>query len=170
MLKRWWVRDSYGTVLQALTDEISAPSDKMIRIRLKKPFALLPEALAQPACVIMPERIAMTSPNTQISDPVGSGPFRFKPDERVSGSRVVYERFAGYAPRTEGQTSFLAGPKVVHFDRVEWTFQPDPATASAAMQKNEYDWYEGPAIDLVPLLKRDRNLTLKITNRMGGIG
>lgn len=169
-IKRWWVRDSYGTVLQALTDEISAPSDKMIRIRLKKPFSLLPEALAQPACVIMPERIAMTSPNTQISDPTGSGPFRFKPDERVSGSRVVYEKFAGYTPRTEGQTSFLSGPKLVHFDRVEWTFQPDPATASAAMQKNEYDWYEGPAIDLVPLLKRDRNLTLKITNRMGGIG
>ena len=169
-IKRWWVRDSYGTVLQALTDEISAPSDKLIRIRLKRPFALLPEALAQPACVIMPERIAMTSPNTQISDPTGSGPFRFKPDERVSGSRVVYEKFAGYVPRSDGQTSFLAGPKQVHFDRVEWTFQPDPATAAAAMQKNEYDWYETPAIDLVGLLRRDRSLSLKITNRMGGIG
>ena len=32
------------SVLQALTDEISAPSDTMIRIRLTKPFALLPEA------------------------------------------------------------------------------------------------------------------------------
>ncbi|MCC6718944.1 MAG: ABC transporter substrate-binding protein [Acetobacteraceae bacterium] len=169
-IKRWWVRDSYGTVLQSLTNEITAPSDKVIRIRLKKPFALLPEALAQPACVIMPERIAATSPNVQITDPVGSGPFRFKTDERVSGSRVVYERNAAYVPRPDGQTSFLAGPKVVHFDRVIWTVQPDPATAAAAMQKNEFDWYEAAAIDLVSLLRRDRNLSLRIINRMGGIG
>ncbi len=169
-IRRWWVRDSYGTVLQALTDEISAPNDKMIRIRLKRPFALLPEALAQASCVIMPERIAKTDPNTQITDPTGSGPFRFKTDERVAGARVVYERNAAYVPRGDGQTSFLAGPKVVHFDRVEWTVQPDQATASAAMQKNEFDWFETPATDLVALLRRDRNLTLRIINRMGSVG
>jgi len=169
-IRRWWARDSYGTVLQARTDEIAATSDKVIRFRLKEPFALLPEALAQPACVIMPERIAKTEPTVQITDPTGSGPFRFKPDERIAGSRVVYERFAGYVPRADGTTSFLAGPKVAHFDRVVWTFQPDPATAAAAMQKNEFDWLEGPAVDLVALLRRDPNLQLRIINRMGGIG
>ena len=169
-IRRWWARDSYGTVLQARTDEIVAVNDKTIRIRLKAPFALLPEALAQPACVIMPERIAKTEPTVQITDPTGSGPFRFKPDERVAGSRVVYERFRDYVPRADGQTSFLAGPKVAHFDRVVWTFQPDPATAAAAMQKNEFDWLEGPSVDLITLLRRDRNLDLRIINRMGGIG
>ena len=46
-IRRWWARDSYGTVLQARTDEISAVNDKTIRIRLKAPFGLLPEALAE---------------------------------------------------------------------------------------------------------------------------
>ncbi len=169
-IRRWWQRDSYGTVLQARTDEISAVDDKKIRFRLKEAFALLPEALAQPACVMMPERIAKTESTVQITDPTGSGPFRFRTDERVAGSRVVYERFAGYVPRSEGTTSFLAGPKQVHFDRVVWTFQPDPATAAAAMQANEFDWLEGPSIDLTSLLRRDRNLELRIINRMGGIG
>jgi peptide/nickel transport system substrate-binding protein len=169
-IRRWWARDSYGTVLQARTDEISAVDDKKIRFRLKQPFALLPEALAQPACVMMPERIAKTESTVQITDPTGSGPFRFKTDERVAGSRVVYEKFAGYVPRSEGTTSFLAGPKQVHFDRVVWTFQPDPATAAAAMQANEFDWLEGPAIDLISLLRRNKNLDLRIINRMGGIG
>ena len=44
----------------ARTDELSAPSDKVIRFRLKKPFALLPNALAEVYCAIMPERLAKT--------------------------------------------------------------------------------------------------------------
>ena len=41
-IQRWWKRDAFGSVLAAVTDEMSAPSDKVIRFRLKKPFALLP--------------------------------------------------------------------------------------------------------------------------------
>ena len=51
---------------------------------------------------IMPERLARTDPFKQVTETVGSGPFRFKADERVPGSRVVYERFAGYKPRETG--------------------------------------------------------------------
>ena len=118
----------------------------------------------------MPERIAATDANTQISDPTGSGPFRFLPDERVPGSRSVYARFESYQPRTQGITSFLAGPRVVHFDRAVWTFQPDASTSAAAIAKGEFDWWENPAIDLVGLLRRDRNLVVDVKNRMGSIG
>jgi len=115
---RWGQRDAFGSALMSRTDEVSAPSDRIIRIRLKRPFALVPVALAQPNCVIMPERIARTDANAQITDPTGSGPFRFVTAERVQGSRSVYARFDGYVPRPEGTTSFLAGPRTVHFDRV----------------------------------------------------
>ena len=40
-IQRWWQRDGFGGVLRAATDEVSAPSDKVIRFRLKKPFPLL---------------------------------------------------------------------------------------------------------------------------------
>ena len=148
---RWGKRDAFGSAMMSRTDEVSAPSDRVIRIRLKKPFALLPVALAQPNCVIMPERIARTDANVQISDPTGSGPFRFLTDERIQGSRSVYAKFDGYVPRPEGKTDFLAGPRIVHFDRVVWTFQPDPATSAAALGKGEFDWWENPPIDLVAL-------------------
>jgi peptide/nickel transport system substrate-binding protein len=39
---RWGQRDAYGSVLLARSDEIAAQSDRVIRIRLKKPFSLLP--------------------------------------------------------------------------------------------------------------------------------
>ncbi len=93
-------------------------------------------------CPIMPERLARTDPFKQVTEMVGSGPFRFKADERVPGSRVVYERFDGYVPRAGGTPDWTAGPKVVHFDRVEWHVIPDAATAAGALQRGEVDWWE----------------------------
>jgi len=169
-IQRWARRDAFGSAMIGRVNEITAPSDNVIRIRLKKLFTLLPVALAQPNCVIMPQRIAQTDANTQITDPTGSGPFRFLTNERIQGSRSVYAKFEGYAPRPEGKTSFLAGPRVVHFERVVWTFQPDSATSAAALMKGEFDWWENPPHDLVGMLRSNKSLVVDVKNRMGSIG
>jgi peptide/nickel transport system substrate-binding protein len=168
-IRRWSRRDAFGATLAARTDEISAPSDKIIRFRLKKPFALLPDALAViiSVPVIMPERLARTDPFKQVTEMIGSGPFVFRADERVPGSRVVYEKFAGYVPRPDGTPEFASGPKIVHFDRVEWTVVPDPATAASALASGEFDWWENPALDLVPQLRRARNLSVEVKDETG---
>ncbi|URD35991.1 ABC transporter substrate-binding protein [Methylobacterium tardum] len=169
-IARWGKRDAMGQTLMAYTDELSAPDDRTIQFRLKKPFALLPDALGKvgsPICAIMPERLAKTDPFTQVTEMVGSGPFRFKADERVVGARVVYERFAGYVPREGGEPQWTSGPKRAFADRVEWTIIPDQATAASAMQTGEMDWWEQPPADLVPTLG---NLTTRITDPTGLIG
>ncbi|MBV8704734.1 MAG: ABC transporter substrate-binding protein [Acetobacteraceae bacterium] len=171
-LNRWGKRDAFGSVLMATTDELSAPSDKTIRFRLKTPFPLLPAALAtitNMPCV-MPERLARTDPFQQVAEVVGSGPFRFLAAERVPGSRVVYERFAGYVPRQDGPAEYTAGPKPVNFDRVEWTVSPDPATNAAALSAGEFDWWENPTIDLVPSLKQSGDLVTVVKDHTGEIG
>src|ERR1700730_12833694 len=157
-IQRFAKRDPFGGALMVRTDEISAPSDKVIRFRLNKPFALLPNALAQVYCAIMPERLAKTDAMQQVSEAMGSGPFKFLASERVSGQRVVYEKNAKYIPRKDGKPSFNAGPKVVYIDRVVSNFIPDPATASAALMQGEIDWWENPTIDLVPQLKSNKDL------------
>ena len=172
-IQRWWKRNTFGAVLASATDEISAPSDKVIRFRLKKPFPLLPTALAaisSSMCAMMPERLAKTDPFQQVTEMVGSGPFRFLANERVPGSKVVYEKFAGYVSRTDGPAESTAGPKTVFFDRVEWIVQPDAATASAALSSGEFDWWENPTIDLVPQLKGDKKLTVVVKDQTGEIG
>jgi peptide/nickel transport system substrate-binding protein len=169
-IQRFARRDPFGGALMVRTDEISAPSDKVIRFRLNKPFALLPNALAQVYCAIMPERLAKTDAMQQVSEAMGSGPFKFLASERVSGQRVVYEKNAKYIPRKDGRPSFNAGPKVVYIDRVVWNFIPDPATASAALMQGEIDWWENPTIDLVPQLKTNKDLTLAVKDRTGEIG
>ena len=99
---RWGKRDAFGGGLMAATDELSAPDDRTIRFRLKRPFPLLPDALGKVGvsmCPIMPERLAKTDPFTQVTEMVGSGPYRFLAGERVPGAKAVYARFDGYVPR-----------------------------------------------------------------------
>ena len=162
-LARWGRRDAMGTRLAALTEEMVALDDRRFTIRLSRPFGLMLDALAKPtsnAPFIMPASIAATDAFTQIrpDQVIGSGPFSFKRDELVSGSRVVYERFARYVPRAQGTPSGTAGPKVVHIDRVEWHILPDFATAAAALVSGEMDWWESATPDLVPMLNRNRGV------------
>ena len=172
-IRRFAARDSFGQALMDVTDELSAIDDRTFRFRLKKPFPLLPNALGKtgtPMPCIMPERLALTDPAKQVTEMIGSGPFRFKADERVPGSRVVYERFAGYVPRPDGPATFTAGPKRVHFDRVEWHTIWDPATAASALINGEVDYWQSPTPDLLPLLKKSGKLAMDVLDPAGGIG
>ena len=169
-IQRWAKRDVYGTTLMQYTDELSAPDDKTIRFRLKRPFPTLFAALGKTATNIpamMPERLAKTDPFGQIPEIIGSGPFRFSAKERVAGSSAVYERFDGYRPIETGKPDWTAGPKVVHFDRVEWHVIPDPSIALVAMQNGEADWWESPIPDMVPKLKANPALRTEILDPYG---
>jgi peptide/nickel transport system substrate-binding protein len=122
--------------------------------------------LGATTCFIRPERLARTDINTQITDSTGSGPFRFLADEFVTGDHAAYARHTGYVPRQE-QASSWAGGKVAYFDRVEWKFIPDAATAAAALQTGEVDWLERPLLDLVPKLKTVSGVTVQQVDPMG---
>ncbi|MFC7553273.1 ABC transporter substrate-binding protein [Pseudoroseomonas wenyumeiae] len=144
-IKRWASRDSFGQALMVATDELSARDDKTIVFRLNKPFPLLPAALAKASpsmCAIMPERLAVTDAAKQVTEMVGSGPFRFLDKEHMAGARAAYARFEGYVPRQGGAPGGTAGPKVAHFERVEWTVMPDVSAASSALQAGEVDWWK----------------------------
>ena len=172
-IRRFSARDAFGQALMAVTDELAAIDDRRFRFRLKKPFPLLPNVLGKtgtPMPCIMPERLALLDPNKQITEMVGSGPFRFLTDEHVSGSRVAYARFEGYVPRADGPATFTAGPKRAWFDRVEWTIIPDAQTAANAMSNGEMDWWQQPTVDLLGQMTKGGKLLSAIIDPAGGIG
>jgi peptide/nickel transport system substrate-binding protein len=171
-IRRYCAKDSFGQALMAVADELSALDDSRIQFRLKRPFPLLPNALGKPSTpmpCMMPERLALTDPNKQVTEMVGSGPYRFVTADRVPGSRVAYERFAGYKPREDGAATFTAGPKVPHFPRVEWHVIPDASTAVNALANGEVDWVQQPVADLIPKIRTNPKLTTTVLEPGGSL-
>ncbi len=168
-IRRWASVDGFGATLMAATAQLDAPDDRTIRFRLNTPFPLLPDALGKISpniCAIMPERLAQLPASRPVPEIVGSGPFRLVASERVAGSRIVYERFADYLP-APGAPGLTSGAKIVSVDRVEWLIMPEPASAAAAVQTKEVDWLESPPPDLLPPLRRDANLVVKVNDATG---
>jgi peptide/nickel transport system substrate-binding protein len=171
-INRWTARDSMGQMIKAIENELVAIDDRAFRWALKKPYPKLLLALGKtgtPCCFVMPARIAATDPFRQIGEYVGSGPMRFLRDEWMSGAKAVFEKFADYMPRQE-PPSWLAGGKNIVFDRIEWVTIPDPATATAALQNGAVDWLETVLPDVLPVLRKNRNLVTAITDPLGLVG
>jgi peptide/nickel transport system substrate-binding protein len=166
-INRWGKRRPMGQLLLERAEEIKALDDSRMEIRLKRPYPLMLNALAD-YLFVMPERIAQTDAYRQITEYVGSGPYRFLRDEWRPGSRAAYARHERYLPRAEAP-DHLSGGKVVNFDRVEWIVMPDPATAGNALIAGEVDWVEQPLPDLLPTIRRSRNARVLVNDRIGAI-
>jgi peptide/nickel transport system substrate-binding protein len=161
-----------GLMIRAIENELTAVDDRTWKWVLKQPYPKMLLALAKnnaPCSFIMPERIAKTDPFTQITEYVGSGPMKFARGEWVPGAKAVFEKFADYVPRSE-PADWLAGGKKMLVDRIEWVIMPDAATAAAALQNGEVDWWETPLSDLVPVLKSNANINVDIGDPLGNIG
>jgi peptide/nickel transport system substrate-binding protein len=171
-LKRWMVRDSFGQALAAVMDEMKGGDDKNFTIRLKEPFPLLIDGIAKVSSLapfIMPERLAKTDPYEQVTEMVGSGPFKFVKEEFEPGHRVVYIKNTDYVPRDE-PSDWASGGKVVKVDRVEWLVVPDAMTKVAALQSGEDDWWENPPPDLWPVLAANPDVVLAPLDPLGNTG
>jgi peptide/nickel transport system substrate-binding protein len=118
---------------------------------------------------MMPERLARTDAFQQIPEAIGSGPFKFVKEEWEPGHRAVFVKNSDYVPREEAP-SFAAGGKVAKVDRVEWLYIPDTATAAAALNSGEADWYEQPPADLVPVFAGNKDIVVATVDPLGNHG
>jgi peptide/nickel transport system substrate-binding protein len=171
-IERWAKRDALGQKMAEATESWKAVNDKTFTLKLKRPFPLALEALAKPSSnvpFIMPERIAKTDASTNITEPIGSGPFKFVKEEWVPGSKVIYVKNADYVPRKE-PPSWAAGGKVAKVDRVEWIYIPDSATAAAALNAGEVDWWEQLPPDLIPVLAKNKDIKVENIDPLGSMG
>jgi peptide/nickel transport system substrate-binding protein len=171
-IERWGKRDTLGQKLMEAVGEMQAVDDKSFTIKLKSPFPLILDALGKLSSNVpfmMPERLAKTDAYQQIPEAIGSGPFKFVKEEWEPGHKAVFVRNADYLPREEAP-SFASGGKVAKVDRVEWLYIPDTATAAAALNAGEVDWYEQPPADLVPLFAANKDITVTTVDPLGNHG
>ncbi len=155
-LKRWMGRDLVGAKVQAVLASIDPVDAKTFELKLKKRYPSMLFSLGSgigQIPVIMRAKDLEGDPSKPITTSIGSGPFRFNQEARVSGALTVFDRNPDYVPRAEPADG-LSGGRLAKVDRVEWRVVPDAATAAAALQNGEVDIWEQPALDLVPLLSQ----------------
>ena len=167
-LTRWSKKATDGGALMSRVGSMTATGELTFEIVLKEPFGPLLDALANPLLppFVMREKDALTDPNTQIADAIGSGPFIFVRDEWKPGDKVIYRKNPNYTARSE-PTDAYSGGRMAKVDRVEWTYIPDPNTATQAFLRAEADIFEIPPVDLLPLLKKDPNIVIEVFNKPG---
>src|SRR5882672_5049024 len=168
-LKRWQARDPMGQKLADFVVEWKPVDSKTFTLKLKEPYGLVLDTLGKPSSTVpfmMPKRIASTDPFKQIDSQIGSGPFIYVNAESKPGEKHVYIRNPKYKPRPE-PASGLAGGKSVKVDRVEFVEMPDPQQQVNALIAGEIDMIENVPHDLLPLLKKDKNVQTVMWNPLG---
>ncbi len=171
-LKRWGVRDGMGQKLFRVVEDLTAADDKTIVMTLSTPYGLVLESIGKISSNVpfmMPKRLAETDPFEQISDVIGSGPYRFVSEEWQPGAKTVYEKFAGYVPRS-GPANSASGGKVVNVDRCEWIYTPDSTTAMNALISGEVDYYEQVPGDLAPIIAQADGVNVEVLDPLGNQG
>ena len=169
-VKRWAARDAFGQALMAATDELSATSRSRVAVPAQAAVPAAARRARQAECIDVRDHAGAARQHRAdqaVTDTIGSGPYRYVASERVTGSRIVYERFADYVPRKDGTLQFTAGPKIASIDRVEWQIINDQATAAAALERGEIDWLQTPMTDLIPRLRNNKDLVIRTITPLG---
>jgi peptide/nickel transport system substrate-binding protein len=163
-LNHWMDGSSVGGQLKLRLASMSIVDDRTFVLALNQQFGLVEFVLGgggAPMAGIMREADANRTAGTPLTKPIGSGPFRYLADERVSGHRVVFDRNPDYPARAEPPDG-AAGGRVVKVDRVEWDIMPDPTTAANALVTGEADFWDTVTPDLIPFLK-DKGVVVRRT-------
>lgn len=161
-LKRMFARETVAKVAAPYVASIDPVSDRVFTITLKEAFCCLTLMMPGTSTAyggIYREKEAMIDPSTPITESIGSGPFTFNKAEYVPGAKIVYDKNKNYIPRSEAPSG-IAGGKIVKVDRVEYKVIPDPATAFAALNTGEVDLLDQPALDLIPLVEKNPDVTI----------
>ena len=74
---------------------------------------------------IMREKEALTDPQQQVKESIGSGPFMFAKDQWVPGSKAVYLKNKDYVPRpATSRRRRFAGAKIPASTASSWSGSP----------------------------------------------
>lgn len=169
-LTRWSQADAMGQILNAHGAAWAASDARTFTLTLSQPWGFVLDALGKPGApvpFVLPAKvIAKAEPGKPVPDQLGSGPFIFKKDEWVPGSKLVFVKNPNYVPRLEA-ASGLAGGKVAKIDRVEWLIIQDQQSALDAVKKGEIDIDEDIPTDLIPIAQQSSDVVISHQDEIG---
>ncbi len=112
---------------------------------------------------IMPARIATAAGKEEITEYIGTGPYRLEAWNR--GQNLVLTRFEDYAARSEPADG-TAGDRTPHYDTITYNYVPDASTILLGIESGEYDVAKDFSFDDVARLKAS-GINIGVSPRTG---
>src|SRR5712691_2007784 len=136
-LNRWGRMASVGKALWKSVEAVDAKGPYDVVIHLKGPSGVLLSGLAYSTAVIYPKEVIDAAGDGQLTQFIGTGPFRFvehKPDRHV---RLA--RFKEYATRSEPPNG-AGGKRVAYVNELLFIPVPDLAVRLAGVESGSYHY------------------------------
>ncbi|OLC15932.1 MAG: hypothetical protein AUH29_06560 [Candidatus Rokubacteria bacterium 13_1_40CM_69_27] len=138
-LRRWGRMATPGKAVWRNVEDLEAKDPYTVAMYLKEPTGALLMALARPnnGAAVYPREIVDAAGEQQISQFVGTGPYRFvehKPDRYIK-----LARFKDYVARSDGPEGF-GGKRTAWVDEILFIPVPDVAVRLAGVETGEYHY------------------------------
>jgi peptide/nickel transport system substrate-binding protein len=168
-LNRWFQIAPSGRDIMNDLESLTKKDDATIVLKLKRPYGVLLEALANPdqSAIIMPAAIATAAGKDPVKEFIGTGPYKFaewKPDQYI---KLV--RFDAYAARSE-EASGLGGKKVAYLDEIQFLPVKDETVRGDGVATGEYDVADIVPADSYDRLKENKDLQLVVEKPFRWVG
>lgn len=139
-LERWAERGASGGTLFSTVDSLNAIDDYTIEFELSEPLGILPSYLTeilQFGAIYPKEIVEAAGPNEQITEFIGTGPFKF--EEHLPDRYIRMSRFEDYSAREEEPNGY-GGRRVVYVDELRFMPVPDVAVRAAGLEAGDFDF------------------------------
>ncbi len=159
-LERYSKLSGRGKTLFARVDTLEKTDDRTVTMTFTEPTGITPVFLQMSDAIVIPKAIADASPDGEMTEFIGTGPFKMnerKPDQYIS--LVRFEEYAALDTPADG----YGGGKVPYFDEIRFIPVPEQAVRADGLITDEYDYAEGLSTDQYESLKSEPDLGLQVT-------
>lgn len=134
-LNRWGEIHTRGRTVYSRLEGIRAVDDLTLEMSFTGPTGILPSYLARLDAIIMPASIAESAGTEQLTEFVGTGPFRLEEHQIDQYVRLV--RFDDYSARDEAPDGH-SGRKTPYLDQIDFIPVPDESVRANGVISGDY--------------------------------
>lgn len=152
---QWRCREMFDGSTGLKVESVSAPDPSTVVMKINKPYALFPDALASTDC----GGTAIVHKDSVKADgswdkPIGTGPFKLT--EWKKGEYVLLSKFADYKSPPGDKVDGYVGSKRPLVDEVKFVVVPDAASVKTALLSGAIDATQILDSDVEELRKNDK--------------
>lgn len=151
-LNRWAAINGRGRMISGRLNSLDALDEYTVEMSFDVPTGVLLSFLARAEAFIMPASIAEEAGENQLTEFIGTGPFKF--EEHAVDQHLRMVRFDDYVPRDE-EPDGLAGRKIAYVDQIDFIPVPDESVRANGVISGEYHFGDPLPPDFLDSLEGD---------------